>query len=174
MNAEDIVVQLIALHGGELVGRTRLQKQAYLLHCCGGNFGLSFVYHHYGPYSFDLVDGLTDARAGERIETEERPGRYGVPYAIFKLKRDESSEQLGDLPATRVRPLIQRMENVSDIVLELAATIVFLREEAGYPGDRAIEETKARKPLKATEQRIDRALSLLADLGLRAKRLPMP
>ena len=168
MNTEDIVVGLIALHGGELVGRTRLQKQAYLLHCCGGNFGLSFVYHHYGPYSFDLVDGLTDACAEGRIEVEERLGRYGVPYAIFKLTGDEFSERLGNLPAARVRSLIGRMKNVSDIVLELAATIVYLREEAGYPEDQAIEETKARKPLKATEQRTDRALALLADLSLRA------
>lgn len=168
MNSEDIVVSLISMHGGELVGRTRLQKQAYLLHRCGANFDVSFVYHHYGPYSFDLVDGLTDACAERRIEIEERPGRYGVPYAIFKLTGDESSERLGDMPASKVRPLIGRMEHVSDIVLELAATIVFLREEAGYPGDQAIEEAKARKPLKATDQRIDRALALLANLGLGA------
>ena len=63
MNSEDIVVSLISMHGDELVGRTRLQKQAYLLHRCGANFDVSFVYHHYGPYSFDLVDGVTDARA---------------------------------------------------------------------------------------------------------------
>ena len=167
MNSEDIVVSLISLHGGELVGRTRLQKQAYLLHRCGGQFGLSFVYHHYGPYSFDLVDGLTDARAEQRVKIEERPGRYGVPYAIFKLTGDEPSERLGDLPAARARPLIRSMKNVSDIVLELAATIVFLREEAGYSGDQAIEETRARKPLKATEKRIEQALALLSNLGLR-------
>ncbi len=61
MNAEDIVVNLITMHGGELVGRTRLQKGAYLLHCCGANFGLPFVYHHYGQYSFNLADGWVDA-----------------------------------------------------------------------------------------------------------------
>ena len=168
MDAEDIVIGLIALHGGRLVGRTRLQKQAYLLHCCGGNFGLSFVYHHYGPYSFELVNGLTDARAEQRIDIDERPGRHGVPYAIFELTGDEAPGWLGDLPATRVRPLVRRMKSVSDIELELAATIVFLRDEAGCTGDQAITETKARKPLKATEQRMERALALLSDLGLRA------
>jgi len=168
MNSEDIVVSLISMHGGELVGRTRLQKQAYLLDRCGGNLGLSFVYHHYGPYSFDLVDGLTDACAEGRVDLEERLGRYGVPYAIFRLAGNESSDRLGELPAAKVRPLIGRMARASDIVLELAATIVFLREEAGYPGDQAIEETKARKPLKATDHRIDQALALLNDLDLRA------
>ena len=168
MNAEEIVVRLVALHGGELVGRTRLQKQAYLLHRCGGNLGLSFVYHHYGPYSFDLVDGLTDARAEGRVKIKERIGSYGVPYAIFKLTDERAPEHLGDLSSAEVRTLVKKMRGVSDIVLELAATIVFLREEAGYSGDQAIEETKARKPLKATEQRMERALALLSDLGLRA------
>ena len=168
MNSEDIVVSLISMHGGELVGRTRLQKQAYLLHRCGGDFRLSFVYHHYGPYSFDLVDGLTDACAEGRVTIKERIGSYGVPYAIFKLTDDEAPEHLGDLSSTEVRTLVEKMRGVSDIVLELAATIVFLREEAGYPGNRAIEETKARKPLKATEHRIEQAVALLDDLGLRA------
>ena len=72
MKAEDIVVNLIALHGGELGGRTRMQKAAYLLHRCGAKFDLPFVYHHYGPYSFDLAAGCTDAHAEGRIETEEK------------------------------------------------------------------------------------------------------
>ena len=168
MNSEDIVVNLISMHGGELVGRTRLQKQAYLLHRCGANFDVSFVYHHYGPYSFDLVDGVTDARAEGRVKIKEQIGSYGVPYAIFKLTGEEAPENLGDLSSAEGRTLVGKMRGVSDIVLELAATIVFLREEGGYPGDQAIKETKARKPLKATDQRIDRALALLTDLGLRA------
>ena len=168
MNAEDIVVGLIALHGGELVGRTRLQKQAYLLHQCGANFDVSFVYHHYGPYSFDLVDGLTDARAEGRVKIRERTGSYGVPYAIFKLVDGKSPDYLGSLSSAEIRVLIEKMLKVSDIVLELAATIVFLREEGGYPGDQAVEETRARKPLKATDERIDRALTLLDALGLKA------
>ena len=71
MNATELAVNLIALHGGQVVGRTRLQKRTYLLHRCGGDFGLNFVYHHYGPYSFDLADGLTDARAEGLIEIKE-------------------------------------------------------------------------------------------------------
>ena len=166
MNVSDIVVDLIALHDGEIVGRTRLQKEAYLLHRCGANLDLSFIYHHYGPYSFVLVDGLIDARADGRIEIEERLGSYGIRYAIFRSKGSHGSgERLGDLPATSVRSLLEKMHEVSDIVLELAATIVFLREDGGYEHD-AMEETKARKPLKATRDRMEQALVLLRKLGL--------
>ena len=61
------------------------------------------------------------------------------------------------------------MRKVSDIVLELAATVVFLRDEWDYYGKgetTAVEETKARKPRKATKERIDKAIALLRDLGL--------
>ena len=167
MNATELAVNLIALHGGEVVGRTRLQKRTYLLHRCGGDFGLGFVYHHYGPYSFDLADGLIDARAEDVIEIEEKPGSYGVPYAVFRLKRSlPEPSRLGDLPISDARRLLGTMaEEGSDIVLEIAATIVFLRDEGGYK-NQAIEETKVRKPLKATQQRLSRAQSLMCDLGL--------
>ena len=171
MKAEEIVVNLIASHkDGRLVGRTRLQKLAYLLHRCGADFDLPFVYHHYGPYSFDLADGLTDARAEGRIEIEEQIGRHGIRYAIFKSKGDAGPQQrLGELSAKKARSLIRKMENVlDDIVLELAATIVFLRDEGGY-GEQAVKETEARKPLKATPERIREACDLLRALDLEAK-----
>ena len=167
MKAKEIVVNLIALYGGELVGRTRLQKQAYLLHRCGGQFQLNFVYHHYGPYSFDLADGLTDARVEGQIEIEEKPGRYGIRYAIFRIKGDvQQPNGLGELSASDALRLLKIMKDeVSDIVLEIAATIVFLRDEGGYE-DQAVEETKIRKPLKATVQRLRNAHALLHKLGL--------
>ena len=170
MNPEDIVAGLVALNGGELVGRTRLQKQTYLLDRCGANFGLRFTYHHYGPYSFELAGGCVDAEAEGRVEIEERVGRHGVPYAIFTSTRDGTlPNALGELPAARARSLLGEMRGVSDIVLELAATIVFLRDEWSYYGKGktdAVEETKARKSLKATEGRIGEALDLLGKLGL--------
>ncbi len=169
MNVEDIVVNLIALHdGGELVGRTRLQKEAYLLHRCGANYDLPFpfTYHHYGPYSHALAEGVIDARASDRIDIEERLGSYGIRYAVFRLKGEhDARDGLGELSADRGRSLLKELQAVSDIVLELASTIVFLREEAGYGRD-AAKETKARKPLKATSERMEQAAALLRKLGL--------
>ena len=98
MNAEEIAVNLIKLSRGKLVGRTRLQKEAYLLDRCGAAFGLAFTYHYYGPYSFELAYGWEDALAEGRIEIEERFGRYSIPYSIFKLKESGGDpDNLGDL-----------------------------------------------------------------------------
>ena len=172
MNAEDIVVDMIALNGGEMVGRTRLQKGAYLLHRCGANFNLSFVYHHYGPYSFDLASGCLDARAEGRIDIEERPGRYRIPYAIFRLRKAANpSGRLGALTADRARPLLERMGQASDVVLELAATIVYFIEN-GRGASAAVRETKIRKPLKADETSLAKARSLIRDLGLAPENEP--
>lgn len=164
MSAVDIVVALVALWGGELIGRTRLQKGAYLLHCCGANFDLFFVYHHYGPYSFKLAAGCADAIEERRLEMEERRGQRGR-YRVFKT--GESRRSIGALSADDTRRIVQRLKDSTDLVLELAATIVFLREEGGYRKmEDAIVETRIRKVQKATDERMERALSLVHDLGL--------
>ena len=175
MNPENIVVDLIAMNGGKLIGRTRLQKGAYLLHRCGANFDLGFVYHHYGPYSFDLVAGCLDARAEGWIEIEEKPGRYGVPYATFKILGGACpSDGLGELAAARARSLLDKMGSASDIVLEIAATIAYFME-GGRDMEGAINETKTRKPLKATPERLGKAVSLLRNLNLDTRNdLPHP
>ncbi len=176
MEAEDIVVSLIALHGGEVIGRTRMQKEAYLLDRCGGNFGLSFVYYHYGPYSFDLADGWADARSNRRISIREMYGsRHGVPYSIFTLDGDEElPDRIGVLSTADARSLLKMMKRVSDIALELAATIIFLRDQEGY-GSRAVQETKDRKPVKAINARLQEAILLIRNLGLdKGKALELP
>ena len=170
MNGEDIVVSLVAFNDSKLVGRTRLQKQAYLLDRCGANFGLQFTYHHYGPYSFELAAGCADAEADGLISVDEAIGGYGVHYATFRSKADgKKPDRLGKLPAATVSDKLGKIRGVSDIVLELAATIVFLRDEWNYYGKGRVdpvEETKARKSLKATKERIDTALDLIRALGL--------
>ena len=181
MNAEEVAVDLVALNGGELVGRTRLQKTTYLLDRCGADFGLPFRYYRYGPYSFELVAGLNDALAEDRIEVEEKPGRHKVPYAIFRADAAQP-DTLGKLPAERAVSLLERTKYVSDFVLELAATIVFLRDDWHYYGkdkvsdadatSAAIAETKRRKSLKVQGGRLEKALVLLRDLGLEPAAAP--
>ena len=53
MNAEDIAVNLIKLSRGKLVGRTRLQKEAYLLDRCGAAFGLPFTYEPFAKFAVE-------------------------------------------------------------------------------------------------------------------------
>ena len=168
MKAEDIAVNLIKLSGGQIAGRTWLQKAAYLLDRSGAKTKLRFTYHNYGPYSFELADGWKDARAEGRIEIKEEPGRFGIPNSIFKLKDADNDTtrltRLGDLSPDVARAQLNKMANVSNVVLELASTMAYLQEE-GY-GEQAVKELKIRKPLKATDGLITKANNLLQDLGL--------
>ena len=167
MNADDVAVTMLKLNGGKLVGRTRLQKGVYLLERCGAEFGLSFTYHHYGPYSFELAEGVLDAQAQGQIRIQEKQGRYGIPLSIFHLDRYDVdiASTLGSLSADEAHAKLKTLGQATDIVLELAATILFLRDEEGY-GEQTIEELKTRKPLKATTHRIREAFALLRRLGL--------
>lgn len=166
MNTEDIVVDLIALNDGQLFGRNRLQRQAYLLHRCGADFNMRFVYYRYAPHSFELANGVIEACADQRIEIERSRGRHGIDHAIFKTGKEVGHpDNIGCLSSDRARRLIAMMEQVSDTVLELAATIVFLRDDRGW-GESAVTETRARKPLKAQSGRLEGALALVRQLGL--------
>jgi hypothetical protein len=86
-----------------------------------------------------------------------------VPYSIFSTDSPEP-DALGDLSVKDVRERLTVLEDYSSLELEIAATVVFLRQ-IGF-GDKAIEMTKQLKPLKATDKRIERAFGLIADLGL--------
>ncbi len=164
--AEKVVIALIALCGDEIVGRTRFQKQAYLLDRCGADFGFRYVYHHYGPYSFDLADGWVDARAEKRITIEERLGRYGIRYSVFRTVGPvELPSAIGKLSAETARALLDKMKEVSDIVLELAATVAFFRAE-GYDERAAVEETHQRKSVKSDNGRLEKAQHFLKEIGL--------
>ena len=172
MNPEMVVVNLVALNGGELIGSTRLQKQAYLVHYCGANLDeLDFVYHHYGPYSFDLADGCIDAEVAGWITTEEHPRRYGVRYTTYKVTNRSprgARRNIGDLAEADAKRVVDDTNRVSSVALELAATAAFLQRQGIY--DDVLSELKLRKSHKATHQNLERAQQLLEDLGVDALR----
>ena len=58
----ELVADLVLLAGGELTGRVRLQKIMYLLDHKGMESGAGYFYYHYGPYSEDLWDAVSDAK----------------------------------------------------------------------------------------------------------------
>lgn len=151
------VAELIALNGGRLVGRTRLQKSVYLLQASGINLGFDFDYHHYGPYSEELASAARDAEVLGMVDVEWRVS-YGNEYAIFR-----SHVPVSDFPNfDKASELLKTLGKYDATVLELAATADFLRKN-GYGSD-AWEETKRRKASKVTPQRLEQSKALLQEL----------
>jgi uncharacterized protein YwgA len=151
------VAAIIADAGGRIVGRTRLQKIAYLLTVTGLESGLTFKYKHYGPYSEGLA---TAARLGNllgHLRETENPTSWGGSYSTFTAQAPAGAV------GTEVRNRFAKAAADSDAIeLELAATAVFLLKE-GYQDPWG--ETARRKPEKAENGRLGRARELLRSLA---------
>ena len=162
MDIEENIAAVILLNGGKIVGKTRLQKTAYLLEVMGLGFGVWFDYHKYGPFSPEVAFAADDAESLGYIQTKDEPGYHSIPYKIFSAT--DSAPRFEKADAEPRRAALEAMEKCSAIVLELAATAVYL-ERNGYP-DNAWEEMKKRKTLKASAERVAKAQELVATLKL--------
>lgn len=142
--------------GGRVVGRTRLQKIAYLLSVTGLGNEFDFVYKHYGPYSDELASAArVGALFGTLSETENETA-WGGTYSIYSTEDQPDTNAQGPR-----RQLAQLAADADAIELELAATAVFLSFD-GY--EDAWGETERRKPEKSTGGRIEHAKSLFQQL----------
>src|SRR5262245_22141607 len=90
-NPLQAVARIIQDAGGELVGRTRLQKIAFLTQLAGFANDFVFEYRHYGPYSEDLAQAMEFAVLLGPLQEEEKLADWGGRYSVYKLA--------GQLPA---------------------------------------------------------------------------
>ena len=138
----DKAADLVRDAGGRIVGRTRLQKIAFLLELTGLGDGFDFEYRHYGPYSEQLANAISTATLFGKISEEERQAQWGGSYSVFSTDLPRRS----DIPSARMQ-LIDQAAQADPIALELAATAAFLAAE----GEKSPwDETARRKPDKAT------------------------
>ena len=164
---DNLVVGTVALSGGALVGRIRIQKVIYLLDQLGMQSGAPFEYHHYGPYSEVISDAVTDAKFwGNLNETVSFRVADGAPYSTFKTD-SPPPDSLGALNAVHARALLEKFSGCTATVLELAATVHWLAFIEKVDDWRA--EIEVRKAGKTDNGRLQKALALLRDIGLSPK-----
>lgn len=161
------IQELIEAAGGEIVGKVRLQKVVYLLDQLGMNSGFSYEYHHYGPYSSDLAKTVDDGVFSRRITEEVKRRSDGVPYSVFKLPSGEPIEVqlLGGLTISTAKAALKSMQQRDATVLELASTIHWLVHNERIGNWQS--ELRRRKGIKTANGRVDQAVDLLDELGVR-------
>lgn len=165
--ANATIAQVLAAADGEIVGRVRLQKIVYLLEQLGLGSGFRYAYHHYGPYSEDVFVAVQREEVLEKTITETISlSSYGGTYSVFKLVNGIQPTHVGSLEAERARESTSKMMNVNSVVLELAATIHWLKEKE-HISDWKNELTR-RKPSKSSQSNVEQAETLLVNLGLAA------
>lgn len=150
------VTDIIRDSGGKVVGRTRLQKIAFLLSATDLDDSFGFVYKHYGPYSEQLASSAELATLFGELEETQKKTAWGGTYSIYKIA------DVDDLDKSSNRHKFASVAAKADsIALELAATAVFLSHDFDDPW----AETVERKPEKSTPDRITAAKELLAELA---------
>ena len=162
----ELIVAIVRDAGGEITGRTRLQKIAYLLEVVGFGDGFHFSYKHYGPFSEGVAASAMKGVLLRCIAEVERQADWGGVYSIYSV----DAEQDDRVPPGR-RELARRAKESDAVVLELAATAVFLSRE-GY--DDPWSETERRKPEKSQSGRLTQAKELLAELKRISVPIPLP
>jgi uncharacterized protein YwgA len=160
MNKANAVKEIIENAGGRISGKTRLQKTTYFLESRGAGYGFEFDYHYYGPYSEDLTVATLDAAALALIEIVAEPATLGSSYSVFVAREPQSDRTNA---TSRLREILGKLAKYDTTSLELAATVDFLTKN-GCASD-PWEETRRRKPLKASEERLNSARRLLAELA---------
>jgi uncharacterized protein YwgA len=162
---EEHVAAIVDSAGGKLVSRVRLQKIAYLLDQLGMESGFGYQYYHYGPYSRDLDNAILDAEAFDYIvEKFERRQSDGARYSVFESRKIPAANVFGRLGATKAKQVIRKLADTNVTVLELAATAHWLAAVEKVPDWK--KEIVRRKGPKTENNRLDKALDLLGDLGL--------
>ncbi|MDE0521093.1 MAG: hypothetical protein OXH79_03955 [Boseongicola sp.] len=163
MDLAEYAAAVVDIAGGQVVGKTRLQKIVYLLEAKGLGCDLDFDYHNFGPYSADLAFAVHDAEALGYLSTDEKRGYHEVPYTIFTANPESPKFEENDRRPERM-DAVKVMENCSAVVLELAATAVYLKDN-GYANS-AWEEVRRRKGIKASSARLSAAKELVQSLQL--------
>jgi uncharacterized protein len=143
--------------GGQVVGRTRLQKLTFFLVASGLEQDVPFLYKHYGPYSESVAAAAREAHLLGLMAEREDLAAWGGTYSIFTVDGQPGP----DVPNSRLQ--LARIAAGADAVeLELAATALFLSKEGCAE---AWQETERRKPEKSTNGRLDRARALYLRLS---------
>ena len=79
-----LVAAIVRDAGGRVVGRTRLQKMAFILEASGLGSGFPFIYKHYGPYSEELSNASRTAAILGILKETESPASWGDRFRLLR------------------------------------------------------------------------------------------
>jgi hypothetical protein len=157
-----ILAAAIAAHpNGTVDGRTRLQKTICLLQQLGMPTDYLYTIHFYGPYSEDLHAELGLLKQLYMVEEEEQ--QIDIEKTHYKIKAKTTWVE-PELVAA-FQPQIDLMAKSTSVVLELAATYDYFRNQYGSH-EIALERLRHKKGSKCNDGNQEKALELLKQLGL--------
>lgn len=157
------LISAIMTGSQRIVGRTKIQKIAYLVNICGWNVFTDFEYHYYGPYSETLSSELVSLVENKWVRERQEITEQGNSLYIYSLDRDntnrletliERARRQDELVVEKTLGLIGQLEDLSSDDLEIMATLVFIRRDEGIDNDDKLVQRVVELKDKFSEDRI--------------------
>lgn len=109
MDAKDFVTLTLLVAGGEVQGKTKLQKVVYFYGLMTGKLEeLGYRAHFYGPYSDDVAEAVTQLRTIGAID--QNVTDWGYDRSGFEVKRYD--DRLNDPGRLYAKGVAQRNPNL--------------------------------------------------------------
>jgi len=182
MEAKDFVLLVLLASGGEIRGKTKLQKTMYfvglLTDCCES---LGYRAHFYGPYSDEVADALTRLKAIQVLEESVEPwgavDERGFEVRRYDFRLNDQGRKLAQTKAkqnpdiwARIQAGLNTLRGAGDLdymSLSVAAkTYYMLGQRRGRATEAELAALAPRFGWSVTEQEIRNAAEYLSRLGL--------
>jgi uncharacterized protein YwgA len=182
MEPRDVVLILLDAYGGQIRGRTLLQKVCYFADVKAG-LALRFRAHYYGPYSSIVEESVEEAKALGFVSEEPIP--WGVSSSFGELRRfdyrltEDGRIIVAELKkrkpeeSSRLSAIVKEIRTFGDPdyrELSLAAKTYFILHKQKKPVTMKELEMEAKRfNWKLSSDSVNKATDFLCRLGLAKK-----
>lgn len=180
MNPNDFTTLALLAMGGEIQGKTKLQKTVFflgLLTDCLEDLG--YRAHFYGPYSDEVDSAVTWMKTIGAID--QNVSSWGSDPSGFELQRydfrlNEQGRRFAEMKAHQQGQLWERLQRASQLLKEagnvdymdmsIAAKTYFMLEKKGPASPMELSRLARRFGWTVTPRQIEEAVAYLGRLGL--------
>lgn len=181
MNSAQFLIALLHASGGNIQGRTLLQKRAFFVGLLSGiDAELEYDAHYYGPYS-STVDS-TIAQLKNLGFVREETTEFGVASGGFEMRRyhyflteqgNQIAQKLTALPSfAQIQDSVRKIQKAGDpdyVELSIAAKAFFIVARQKRPMSVAeITKEAGKYNWNIGEQSVKKAVGFLQSVGLTA------
>ena len=172
--------------GGEIQGKTALQKKIYFLGVLTGMLDeLGYRPHFYGPYSDEVAQAIAELKTIGYVEQDVRSAGVadaaGFERRRYDYRLTDAGKRVAQAKAEAHRPLSERIHDVAERLkkagsidymrLSIAAKTYFLfMQQGAQPTESDLAQFASKFGWHVKPQEVQEAASYLAELEL----LPRP
>jgi uncharacterized protein YwgA len=181
MEAKDFVTLALLAAGGEVQGKTKLQKTIYLLGLITEHVDdLGYRAHFYGPYSDDVAEGVTTLKTIGAIDqnvTDWGHDQSGFEVRRYDFRLSEQGKRFAESKARKHPDLFEKLQRAMTVLkkagdvdymeMSIAAKTYFmLGQKKGRASMHELAQLAPRFGWSVTPQQVRQAAEYLSRLGL--------